>query len=126
MNSSVGDSNPERQRGADADRPDPRESSLLESVMRETLREDHVEQLSPQEMQALSDVARRHRGASLVLDPVAVELVEAMLRCRFGNLSVGEGFWHQASQRIAATLCEVPESQQRLSVFWQQLCELPQ
>jgi hypothetical protein len=126
MNSSVGDSSRDGQREAEADRPDPRQSSLLERVMRETLREDHVEELSPQEMQALSDVARRHRGASLVLDPVAVDLVEALLRCRFGNLSVGEGFWHQASQKIAATLCEAPESQQRLSVFWHQLCELPQ
>jgi hypothetical protein len=124
MNSFTGGM-PDKQGGAnESQRPDPRDSNLLERVLQETLADRSVEQLSAEEMEALTAVARRHRGASLVLEPIAVELVEATLRSRFGELQMAESFWQQASRRIAATLYDSPDSQQRLSHLWCQLCEL--
>jgi hypothetical protein len=77
-------------------------------------------------MQAVLVVARRHRGAPLVLEPITVALVEAMLRTLFPYLQVDDRFWQGAAKRIATVLYDSPDGQQRLIRFWSQLCELVQ
>lgn len=101
-----------------------RDSFLLDRVLQETLALDSLQQLRPEEMQALTDVARRHRDAIVVVESIAAELVEAWLRIRFAHLQATSELWRDASQRIARSLCESPESHERLSRFWTQLCEL--
>jgi len=104
--------------------PSVRDSFLLERVLQETLSLGNIRQLRPAEMQSLVAVARRYPGASLIADPIAVELVEAMLSTRFAHLQASAAFWRDAARRIARSLCEAPESRERLSRFWTQLCEL--
>lgn len=101
-----------------------RDSFLLDRVLQETLSCDSLQQLRPEEIQALTDVVRRNRDAILLVESIAVELVEALLRTRFAHLAATPELWRAASQRIAGTLCEAPESHERLSRFWTQLCEL--
>lgn len=99
--------------------------SILERVLEETLSESEAgTAVAPEELEALVQVARRHRGSSLVLEPVAVELVEAVLRARFSQLRISPAAWKRLSREIAGTLYDDPHLQQRLGRFWGQLSEL--
>ena len=101
-----------------------RDSFLLDKVLQETLSAGSIQQLRPDEVQALTDIVRRHRDIVLVVDSIAAELVEALLSTRFAHLQATPEFWREASRRIAVSLCEAPDSHERLSRFWTQLCEL--
>ncbi len=114
----------ESRHAEDADSAKLPEQDVLEDVLRETLAAragdpDHSAQLT-----ALTEVARKHPGADLDLEPVAVELVEALLRIRFGQVTRTPEVWREASRHIAGVLYETPESQARLRQLWQEVSEL--
>lgn len=97
---------------------------LLEQVLQETLAGGtSTDPLRRQQWQALVEVARRHRGEALVLEPVAVDLVEALLRSRFDQLQLPADSWQHMSRVIATTLLDDPHAQARLATFWGQLSE---
>jgi len=98
---------------------DPR---VLERVLEwaeATLRSD--DPLEVADIEAVRQVARRHPGAGLVLDPVVVELVRAMLQAQFHAHPDWFPVWESASVVIGRTLFEDPESRQRLEVLWDRL-----
>jgi len=116
-------------RGQPADREELRSAAdpdpgLLERVLEETLSNGAVSHLEPVELRALAAVAKRYPGTSLTVDPIAVELVESILKTRFRGLDVSDMFWREVSQRIATTLYEAPDTQERLERLWSQLSEL--
>jgi hypothetical protein len=99
-------------------------ADLMERVLQETLSATAQGQpLAESDMAALLEVARRHRGAALTLEPVAVDLVQALLRVRFATVAAADGLRLAAARRIAATLLEDPPSHDRLLVFWGRLSE---
>ncbi len=96
----------------------------MERVLEETLSDGAVSHLDPIELRALAEVAKKYPGASLVADPIAAELVESVLKARFRGIQASATFWQQVSRQIATTLCEAPDTQEKLNRLWNQLSEL--
>ena len=98
---------------------------LLESVLNETLTGRSVgDSMSRTTLAALQEVAKRHRGQPLILEPVAVELVRALLRLKFPKQPVTSREWKFMSNRIAQTMLDDPVARERLRVFWSRLTEM--
>ena len=71
----------------------------------------------------LSKVAARHPGKPFTLDPIAIDLVEAMLDSSFSSLGCRPGAWRSVSEAVARTLCDDPTAQERLQALWLRLTE---
>jgi hypothetical protein len=100
----------------------PLDPALLERVVRQTLAGGTVEEpLRPEEMDAMREVARRRQGEPLGLDPVATELVDAVLRTQFGNPVNAAGIWQALCRQVAETVMDDPVSHQRLESLWSSL-----
>jgi hypothetical protein len=98
------------------------DSGLLEKVLRETEESLEGDQaLTDGERAALHEVARRHRGQPLCLDPVTVELVQAVVGGRFGSRPDSAGFWREIVERVAQSIFDAPASHDRLSALWARL-----
>ena len=100
----------------------PPDASLLESVLRQTeAMTDADEPPSRAEMEAVEEVARRLAGEPFSLDPVAVELVSAMLLVQYGSQWNSPGLWRVVSERIARSIFESPPSRERMERLWDRL-----
>jgi hypothetical protein len=75
------------------------------------------------QVSAVREVARRRRGEPFSLEPVAVEMVEAVLRTLLGAPGGEEQSWRNVSLAVATTLCEHPASERRLRALWERLGE---
>jgi hypothetical protein len=98
---------------------DPR---LLQRVLEwaeATLRSE--DPLEVADMEAIRQVARRHADAPLALNPIAVELVQAMLQAQFRAHPDWLPVWQSASGEIARTLFDDPSSRERLEALWDRL-----
>src|SRR5687768_11543543 len=102
-------SHPEREKLPD--RPDL--EGLLEQALDVPRESDAANQI---DVDALRAVVRRHRSAPFALDPMAVEMVEILLRSYFGA-----GDWSGPSLQIARTLFEDPVGRERMERLWNQL-----
>jgi hypothetical protein len=94
----------------------------LESVLQwaeATLKSD--DPLEVADVEAVREVARRHRGVPLALDPIVVELVQALLRTYFQTRPSWLPVWQNACRVVAETLFEDPVSHDRLEVLWSRL-----
>jgi len=74
--------------------------------------------VEPADVQALVDVARQLAGRGFALDPVAIELVHAMLRVQFEKAGIDAPTMRSMAEQIAATLCDDPMSRERLEALW--------
>ena len=93
--------------------------ALLERVLRETAAVCNVDEpLEEGDREALEEVAGRHRGERLTLEPVGVELVQAVLRRHFPALARSSGPWEGISRQIALSLLSDPPSRERMEAFW--------
>ena len=100
------------------------EAALLESVLEQTLgAEDPNELLERVPLDILADVVRAYRGQPLLLDPVAVELVQVVLEQRFDTAATQGEVWKNVSRRIAQTLMDDPAGRARLETLWDRACE---
>jgi hypothetical protein len=98
----------------------------LHEVLREALVLAEAGPYSPEndeQVSALREVARRRRGEPFSLEPVAVEMVEAVLRTLLGAPSGEEQAWGTVSRAVAETLCDHPASEKRLRALWERLGE---
>jgi|WetSurMetagenome_2_1015567.scaffolds.fasta_scaffold848328_2 hypothetical protein len=98
--------------------PRPAEAALLERVLRQTL--DICgpdEPLDAAEMRALREVAERHRGRPLELEPVAVELVAAAID---GIRPTGKNpaFWRELTAHVARIMLDDPATFARMNSLW--------
>jgi hypothetical protein len=104
--------------------PQSDDSELMQQVLEETLAATNGSQpMNPREMQALADVARRHPGQAFSLDPVAIELVSAVLNTQFGEQIADGSERRSMAVRIAETLVESDPARQRLESLWNRLNE---
>ncbi|SRR6266540_1752794 len=95
---------------------------VLESLLARALRapgESGGE--SPLDVEALRAVAGRHREEPFALDPMVVEMVNAVLRSYFKGWSRSEDDWRGMSLQIARTLFEDPAGRGRLERLWNHL-----
>jgi hypothetical protein len=95
---------------------------LLEQVLRQTLN-GASETADPAALEALSLVAARHRGRPLELQPVAVDLVHAVLSAQFPGQFGDAAGARELSAEIARTLFDDPPSRHRLEALWSRLAE---
>jgi hypothetical protein len=97
---------------------------LLEKVLEQTLVNLRAGETVPQsDMDALNAVVARHRGKPFVLEPVAVDMVAAVLGDQFRPLAGSPETWQGMIRQIAETLYEDPASRDRLGQLWIELCE---
>lgn len=94
-------------------------SDLLRHVLEETLAAGS-NAMTSQEWEKLQGLARSHATNDIDMHHIAEKLVSAMLATRFPDLASADAN-HRMSQRIAGSLCDDPESMQRLKTFWNQL-----
>jgi hypothetical protein len=100
----------------------PYDRSLLENVLRQTLEDSEAGMpLEGADKEALLQVAQRHRQEPFSLEPIVVELVQAVLRTHFDKRSDSSEFWGVVSAQIAQTLFEDPVASPRLERLWRRL-----
>ncbi len=92
---------------------------LLERVLQETAEIYSIDEpLSAADQTAMREVAGRHRGEPLTLDPIGVELVQAVLQSHFPAQPHESQLWHAMTAQIALTLFDDPVSHERLQAMW--------
>lgn len=95
---------------------------LLEKVLRETAELFHTDRpLDGRDRAALGEVARRHRGKPLALEPVAVELVQAVVGTRFEARPDAAGFWREMAIHVAQAIMDDPAAHGRLEELWNRM-----
>jgi hypothetical protein len=100
------------------------DDGLLQNVLQQTLAAMDVGQVvDDAERQVLREVVERHSGAELCLEPIAEELVSAILTVRFRCLDYPAGVWKSMAPQIARILWEDPASRARLLALWTRLNE---
>ncbi|MCC6126793.1 MAG: hypothetical protein IT426_17660 [Pirellulales bacterium] len=98
--------------------PRPADSALLERVLRQTLEIcGPNEPIDAAEMRALREVAERHRGRPLELEPVAVELVAAAID-GICPTEKNSDLWRNISAQVARILMDDPSTFARMKSLW--------
>lgn len=97
---------------------------FLKQVMSQTVAGmTSTRELSPKVFAALLEVAKRHPGEPLSLDPIAVELVAACLQVQLPAIAAREVLSRRMYAWVASSLLDDPAAQQRLSELWARLGE---
>jgi hypothetical protein len=117
----AGAGQPSRDNQPPPERP-PLDPALLRQVIEQTL--SAAEANAPIEsidLQRLKVVAHRRRGQPLTLEPVAVEMVRALLGPDFANLGRDPDAFLAMTSQIARSLVDDPASFARLAALWKRL-----
>lgn len=102
----------------------PVESGLLRQVLQHTTEIGGEGQpLERREREAFSEVARRYRGRPLVVEPVATELVGAMLVTLLPSPANSAEDRAAIARHVARTLMDDPRCSERLAALWKRCCE---
>lgn len=100
------------------------EARLLEQVLASTsFAGGETSALPPEELEVLRQVARRHSGGVLAVQPVLEELVEAILGKQLRALAPSPEGRRAMVVEIAQTLFDDVVSRERLESLWQELLE---
>ena len=103
--------------------PDPTDADRVAfaEVLSETLNRESISAMGADGMAALAQVARRYQGSKLILDPIAFELVDSVLRIRIDRQNRLKSRRREMSWEIAVSLYESPASRERLVNLWDAL-----
>lgn len=100
------------------------EGDLLDRILEETrLGESGADEDRAAGLQELKQVASRHSGAAFSLDPVAVEMVRAVVGPGCRKLAGSDEAWQAMTRSIAQTLFDDVRTRERLERLWHRLCE---
>mgnify|MGYP000666376286 CR=1 FL=1 len=100
----------------------PPSASVLEHVLQATLAIcARDEPLQGSDMERLRAVARRHPDCRELTEPIAAELVRAVLGGNFLRADDADGVGPAAVAQIARSLLEDPAAGPRLQRFWDRL-----
>jgi hypothetical protein len=97
-------------------------SHLLDQIL--TLSEGGIPKagfVEPNDVGVLASVAQRLAGRPFGLEPVAIELVHAMLQVQFEKAGIPATTLHEMAEHIATTLYDDPPSRERLESLWRGL-----
>ncbi len=107
-----------------ANKSSPQEFEALEAAVRATLSNSEAEgEVTAEEIAALQSVAKRHGNVSLTFEPIAIELVEAIISVNYGHLQRSDEVWKGAANKVAQLLFDAPEAHARLENLWHRLVE---
>ena len=115
---------PKDRRSHEAQQPTPStapDRAMMEEVLKRTLSES-ANSLDPAEREALRTVVLRHRDEAFEIDPVAVDLVEVLLKLEFKNSISSPEVWRRMCYEVAKTLFDDPVARQRMQSIWTALC----
>ena len=99
-------------------------SGLLRKVLQHTTELGNADEpLSRREVEALRGVVNRHRGQPLAVEPVARELVDAMLVSLLPSAGNGAETRRAVAGQVAQTLLDDQTGSARLAAIWKRLCE---
>lgn len=97
---------------------------FLEEVLdRALVAPDPSRALAGEDWEALLEIGRARGEEPFTLDPIAIELVQAVLRPYLGKWKSAPDFLRKISREIAGTLFEDPVFHHRLRTFWLRLIE---
>ena len=95
---------------------------VLEDVIKQTAALNSAEQREQlANLQSLTEVARRLPGVEFQFDPVVIELVRATLSRQMKNSGQSAEQFEAVVARVARTLFDNPETQERLRSLWSRL-----
>lgn len=98
--------------------------SLLDSIMQQTAAAFDDRTLAQTiDLPRLREVASRHASDSLTLDPVMIELIEAVLETHLPPSLQSSGFKTKVARAVAQPLFDNPVSRGRLELLWSQLLD---
>jgi hypothetical protein len=98
--------------------------ALLEHVIQQTLvTPSPADSATPDDLAALREVVNRHRGEPFAVDPIGVELVQAMLRSYFETWCRSPEPWLGLARKVARSLCDDPVLHERTRKLWRRLGE---
>jgi len=101
--------------------PDP---ALLLRVLEQTLSAgDAPDAIEAADIERLKSIARHRHGQPLAVEPVAVEMVRAVLGSHFARLGKDPDTFNDMTLQIARTLMEDPAACKRLETLWSRLNE---
>jgi hypothetical protein len=101
------------------------EQDFLQKILSESLSIGASEGGDPKDLNAIMQVAEDYRNCPLTTDPIAIELVQALLQEKFPSLPINATQWEEASREIAVALMEDPASRDRLTMLWAQISRSP-
>lgn len=95
---------------------------LLDVVMHQTVAALDERTLAQNvDLPRLQSVARRHASDVLTLDPIVVELIEAVLETHLPPSMQSGGLKSKIARAVAQPLFDNPTSRGRLELLWSQL-----
>lgn len=120
-------SSDERQKQEDRGEQSPPDE-LTDSLLGRMLSAANEQIADPHEVDAavtaaMEDVARRHAGQPLELEPVGIELIEALLVAQFPLFASRDTLRARAAKAIAQSLLADPTARVRLENLWASLGE---
>ncbi len=102
----------------------PPDRGLLEEVVRQTLAAEEENAARDRLIaECLREVRARHAGRPLTLDPVVLDLVDAVLEREFAGDGRRRAMWRGVSRQVAQTVYDDPACRQRLEGLWSRLGE---
>ena len=107
--------------------PNAPEERLLDVVMHQTAAVlDEQTLANSVDLPRLRAVARRHPSDALTLDPILIELIEAILETHLPQISQHGGARTKMARAVAQPLFDNPVSRGRLELLWSQLLDITQ
>ena len=100
------------------------DEGALEAAVRTTLESAPGDaRATAEEIAALREVAVRFGPCPLNFEPIAIELVAAIINVNYGGLYRTPDVWRAIALKIASALYESPAARSRLENLWRRLHE---
>ena len=100
------------------------EPGLLDSIVQQTAAAlDELTLVQTRDLPRLREIARRHGGDTLTLDPILIELIEALLATNLPLLARSATLRSKVARAVSQTLFDNPVCRGRLELLWSQLLD---
>lgn len=119
------DSPQRRTTGADSHPRSTADPALLEAVLQQTLAmSGAADDATARDLGALRLVVERHRGRPFALEPVAVDLIDALLHDKLDEGKLTPAARRTMVEQIAQSIYEDPVTHGRFQALWTRLSEI--
>ena len=100
------------------------EPGLLDAIVQQTASAlDEQTLAQTRDLPRLREIARRHGGDTLTLDPILFELIEALLATNLPPLARSATLRSKVARLVSQSLFDNPVCRGRLELLWSQLLD---